>query len=114
MVGLPIREVGWGGQVSALHVDAERHAACVWALFKQLDTAHAWDRGETCEALGTPRAPCAPCAFALKVRDRVHASRSSGVRRTRPRCEDLGLGRVDRRDPRPAKWGVLEAEVSKK
>ena len=37
-----------------------------------------------------------------------------GVRRTRPRCEDPGLGRVDRRDPRPAKRGVLEAEVSKK
>jgi len=28
-------------ELSALHVDAERHAVRVWVLFKQLNTTHA-------------------------------------------------------------------------
>ena len=42
-------------ELSALHVDSERHAARVRALFEQLDAARAWDRGATCEALGGAR-----------------------------------------------------------
>ena len=45
-----------------LHIDAEWHAACVQALFKQLNTMHFWDRGVTCKALGTL---CVPYAFTL-------------------------------------------------
>jgi hypothetical protein len=46
-------------EVSALHVDAERHAARVRALFERLDAARVWDAGgatsTTCEALGGAR-----------------------------------------------------------
>ena len=42
-------------EISALHVDAERHAARVRALFEQLDAARAWDKGATCETLGGAR-----------------------------------------------------------
>jgi len=39
-------------ELSALHVDAERHASRVKALFEQLDAAQVWDKGATCEAFG--------------------------------------------------------------
>jgi len=42
-------------EISALHVDAERHAARVRALFEQLDAARAWDKGATCDTLGGAR-----------------------------------------------------------
>ena len=42
-------------EISALHVDSERHAARVRALFEQLDAARAWDKGATCETLGGAR-----------------------------------------------------------
>ena len=42
-------------EISALHVDAERHAARVRALFEQLDAACAWDKGATCDTLGGAR-----------------------------------------------------------
>lgn len=42
-------------ELSALHVDTERHASRVKALFEQLDAAQVWDKGATCEALGGVR-----------------------------------------------------------
>ncbi|KAH9051489.1 hypothetical protein EDB87DRAFT_1664661 [Lactarius vividus] len=42
-------------ELSALHVDSERHASRVKALFGQLDAAQVWDRGVTCEAFGSVR-----------------------------------------------------------
>ena len=42
-------------EISALHVNAERHAARVRTLFEQLDAARAWDKGTTCETLGGAR-----------------------------------------------------------
>jgi hypothetical protein len=42
-------------ELSALHIDAERHASRVKALFEQLDAAQVWDKGATCEALGGVR-----------------------------------------------------------
>ena len=42
-------------ELSALHVDAERHASRAKALFEQLDAAQVWDKGATCEALGGVR-----------------------------------------------------------
>lgn len=46
-------------ELSALHIDAERHAARVRALFERLDAARVWDAGgamsTSCEALGGAR-----------------------------------------------------------
>ena len=42
-------------ELSALHVDSERHASRVKALFEQLDAAQVWDKGATCEAFGGVR-----------------------------------------------------------
>ncbi len=42
-------------ELSALHVDAERHASRVKALLEQLDAAQVWDKGATCEAFGGVR-----------------------------------------------------------
>ena len=42
-------------ELSALHVDTERHASRVKALFDQLDAAQVWDKGATCEAFGGVR-----------------------------------------------------------
>ncbi|KAI9456698.1 hypothetical protein BJY52DRAFT_1275523 [Lactarius psammicola] len=42
-------------ELSALHVDTERHASRIKALFEQLDAAQVWDKGATCEALGGVR-----------------------------------------------------------
>ncbi|KAH9048271.1 hypothetical protein EDB84DRAFT_1458214 [Lactarius hengduanensis] len=42
-------------ELSALHVDSERHASRVKALFQQLDAAQVWDKGATCEAFGSVR-----------------------------------------------------------
>lgn len=42
-------------ELSALHVDTERHASRVKALFEQLDAAQVWDKGATCEAFGGVR-----------------------------------------------------------
>jgi hypothetical protein len=50
-------------ELSALHVDTERHASRVRALFEQLDFAQAWDKGATCETLGGSRG-----ASVLRVR----------------------------------------------
>jgi hypothetical protein len=38
---------------------------------------------------------------------------SSGINRTKLRCKDPGLGRIDRRGLRQAKQGILETEMSK-
>jgi hypothetical protein len=38
-------------ELSALHIDMERHASRVKVLFEQLDAAQVWDEGATCEAL---------------------------------------------------------------
>ena len=50
-------------ELSALHVDTERHASRVRALFEQLDFARAWENGATCETLGGARG-----ASVLRVR----------------------------------------------
>ena len=50
-------------ELSALHVDTERHASRVRTLFEQLDAAQAWDKGATCETLGGARG-----ASVLRVR----------------------------------------------
>jgi hypothetical protein len=50
-------------ELSALHVDTERHASRVRALFEQLDAAQAWDKGAVCETLGGARG-----ASVLRVR----------------------------------------------
>lgn len=42
-------------EISALHIDTERHASRVRVLFEQLDAAQAWDKGVTCETLGGAR-----------------------------------------------------------
>jgi hypothetical protein len=46
-------------ELSALHIDSERHAARVRALFERLDAARVWDAGgttsATCEAFGGAR-----------------------------------------------------------
>lgn len=42
-------------ELSALHVDTERHASRVKALFEQLDAAQVWDKGAKCEAYGGVR-----------------------------------------------------------
>ena len=39
-------------ELSALHVDTDRHASRVRTLFEQLDAAQAWDKGAVCETLG--------------------------------------------------------------
>ncbi|KAI9511347.1 hypothetical protein F5148DRAFT_975291 [Russula earlei] len=39
-------------ELSALHIDTERHASRVHALFEQLDAAQVWTKGATCETLG--------------------------------------------------------------
>jgi hypothetical protein len=50
-------------ELSALHIDTERHASRVRVLFEQLDAAQAWDKGATCETLGGARG-----ASVLRVR----------------------------------------------
>ena len=50
-------------ELSALHIDTERHASRVRTLFEQLDAAQAWDKGATCETLGGARG-----ASVLRVR----------------------------------------------
>ncbi|KAF8274262.1 hypothetical protein EI94DRAFT_1523968, partial [Lactarius quietus] len=42
-------------ELSALHVDTERHALRVKGLFEQLDASQVWDKGVTCEAFGGVR-----------------------------------------------------------
>ena len=42
-------------ELSALHVDTERHASRVKALFEQLDAAQVWDKGAKCKTYGGVR-----------------------------------------------------------
>ncbi|KAI0303512.1 hypothetical protein B0F90DRAFT_1916890 [Multifurca ochricompacta] len=42
-------------ELSALHIDTERHAFRVKALFDQLDAAQVWNKGAMCESLGGAR-----------------------------------------------------------